>query len=67
MTEWNVVDREYESANLALQTAQRALEGAEVGGKKNRIADAKRQADEAQKKVVAERVKLDACPSFIMS
>ena len=63
-TEWNVVDREYESANLDLQTAQRALEGAEAGGKKNRIADAKRQADEAQKKVLAERVKLDALPKF---
>jgi hypothetical protein len=58
------VDREYESANLALQTDQRALEGAEVRGKKGQINDAKRQAEEAQKKVEAVRVKLDALPKF---
>ena len=62
--DWNAVDREYESANLALQTDQRALEGAEVRGKKGQINDAKRQAEEAQKKVEAVRVKLDALPKF---
>ena len=62
--EWNVVDREYESANNALHTEQLALQGAEAGGKKSRIADAKRQTDEAQKKVDAVRLKLDALPKF---
>ena len=49
---------------MALQTDQRALEGAEARGKKSQIADAKRQADEAQKKVEAARVKRDALPKF---
>jgi len=62
--QWNAVDQEYESANLDLQTAQRALEGAMAGGKKNRIADARRQTEEAQKKVLAVRVKLDALPKY---
>jgi hypothetical protein len=62
--DWNAADREYESANLALQTDQRALEGAEQGGKKSRIEDAKRQAAEAQKKVEAARIKLDALQKF---
>jgi hypothetical protein len=58
--EWNAADREYESANLALQTDQRALEGVEARGKKNQISEAKKQAAEAQKKVEAARVKLDS-------
>ena len=62
--DWNAADREYESANMALQTDQRALEGAEVRGKKSQIADAKRQAEEAQKKVEAARVKLDSLQKF---
>ena len=49
--EWNVVDREYESANNSLHTAQLALQGAMAGGKKNRIEEAKRQCEEEQKKV----------------
>jgi hypothetical protein len=62
--DWNAADREYESANLALQTDQRALEGAEVRGKKGAIEDAKRQAAEAQKKVEAARIKLDSLQKF---
>ena len=62
--DWNAADRDYESANMALQTDQRALEGAEVRGKKSQIADAKRQADEAQKKVEAARIKLDSLQKF---
>ncbi|HET6218788.1 MAG TPA: hypothetical protein VFE27_17330 [Acidobacteriaceae bacterium] len=62
--DWNAADREYESANLALQTDQRALEGAEVRGKKGAIEDAKRQAAEAQKKVEATRIKLDSLQKF---
>jgi hypothetical protein len=62
--EWNLVDREYESANNSLHTAQLALQGAYAGGKKNVIAEAKRQCDEAQKKVDAVRIKLDSLPKF---
>jgi hypothetical protein len=62
--DWNAADREYESANMALQTDQRALEGAEVRGKKGQIEDAKRQAAEAQKKVEAARIKLDALQKY---
>jgi hypothetical protein len=62
--EWNVVDREYESANNSLHTAQLALQGAMAGGKKNRIEEAKRQCDEEQKKVDQVRLKLDSLPKF---
>ena len=62
--DWNAADRDYESANMALQTAQRTLEGAAARGKKGQIEDAKRQADEAQKKVEAARIKRDALPKF---
>jgi hypothetical protein len=58
--DWTAADHEYESANLALQTDQRALEGAEARGKKGQIADAKKQAAEAQKVVEAARVKRDS-------
>jgi hypothetical protein len=40
------------------------LEGAEAGGKKNKIADAQRQTDEAQKKVLDAMAKRDALPKF---
>jgi hypothetical protein len=62
--EWNVVDRQYESANNSLHTAQLALQGAMAGGKKNRIEEAKRQCDEEQKKVDQVRIKLDSLPKF---
>ena len=60
--EWNAANREYESANLAKATADALLQGAVARGKKNLIEDAKRQDDEAQKKVVAMRLKLDSIP-----
>ncbi len=63
--DWNAADREYESANMALQTDQRALEGAEARGKKNQIADAKRQTDgSTEESMEAARIKLDALPKF---
>ncbi len=63
--DWAAADREYESRNMTLQTDQRALEGAEAGGKKNKIADAKRQTDEAQKKSGGARAKRDACRNSV--
>jgi hypothetical protein len=61
---WAAADRECTAANLTLETARRALEGAQAGGKKNRIADAERQTDEAQKKVLDAMAKRDALPKF---
>jgi hypothetical protein len=60
--DWAAADREYQSANLTLETDRRALEGAQAGGKKNRIADAQRQTEEAQKKVMDALAKRDALP-----
>jgi hypothetical protein len=60
--DWAAADREYQSANLTLETDRRALEGAQAGGKKNRIADAERQTEEAQKKVMDALAKRDALP-----
>ena len=62
--DWAAADREYQAANLTLETDRRALEGAQAGGKKNRIAEAQRQADDAQKKVLAAMDKRDAFPHF---
>ncbi len=62
--DWAAADREYQAANLTLETDRRALEGATAGGKKNRIADAQRQTDEAQKKVMDALTKRDAVPKF---
>ncbi len=61
---WAAAEREYESANLTLGTDRAALEGAEAGGKKNKIADARRQTDEAQKRVMEASAKRDALPKF---
>ena len=60
--QWSAANREYESATLALETDQRALEGAEARGKKNQIADAKNQVAAATKKVEAAHIKLDSLP-----
>jgi hypothetical protein len=60
--QWSAANREYESANLALETDQRTLEGAEARGKKNQIADAKNQVAAATKKVEAAHIKLDSLP-----
>jgi hypothetical protein len=60
--QWSAANREYESATLALETDQRALEGAEARGKKNQIADAKNQVAAATKQVEAAHIKLDSLP-----
>jgi tetratricopeptide (TPR) repeat protein len=62
--DWAAADREYQAASLTLETDRRALEGAQQGGKKNRIADAQRQTDEAQTKVLETQEKRDALPHF---
>jgi hypothetical protein len=62
--DWAAADREYQAANLTLETDRRSLEGAQAGGKKNRIADAQRQTEEAQKKVLDALAKRDAVPKF---
>jgi hypothetical protein len=62
--DWAAADRDYQAANLTLETDRRALEGATAGGKKNRIADAERQTTEAQKKVMDALAKRDALPHF---
>ena len=60
--DWAAADREYQAANLTLETERRALEGAQAGGKKNRISEAQRQTEEAQKKVMDALAKRDALP-----
>ena len=60
--DWNAANRDYESATLALQTDQQTLEGAVARGKKGAIDSAKKQVDEATKKVLAAHAKLDAIP-----
>jgi tetratricopeptide (TPR) repeat protein len=62
--DWAAADREYQAASLTLETERRVLEGAMAGGKKNRIAEAQRQTDEAQKKVLETQEKRDALPHF---
>jgi hypothetical protein len=60
--DWSAANREYESANLDLQTDQRTLEGAEARGKKSQIAEAKSQVEAATKRVEAAHIKLDSLP-----
>jgi hypothetical protein len=62
--DWAAADREYQAANLTLETDRRALEGAQAGGKKNRIADAQRQTEEAQKKLLDALAKRDVLTKF---
>jgi len=62
--DWAAADREYQAASSTLETDRRALEGAEAGGKKNKIADARRQTDDAQKKVLEAMAKRDALTKF---
>lgn len=59
---WNKANRDYESANLELQSQQKVLEGASAHGKKKDIENANKAAIEAQKKVEAARERLDAIP-----
>jgi hypothetical protein len=60
--EWNAANRDYESANLALQTFQQSLMGANARGKKGQIEEAQRQVADALKKVQATHIKLDSLP-----
>ena len=62
--DWAAADREYQAASLTLETDRRILEGTVAGGKKNKIADAQRQTDDAQKKVLEASAKRDALPKF---
>ena len=61
--EWNKANREYESAGLELQTAQRALEGATAKGKK--VKEANRAVAAAQQKVEDAHVTLDTIPRTV--
>jgi len=58
--DWNKANREYESAKLEMETAQRALEGATAKGKKVKEANAVVEA--AQKKVEEKLATLDTIP-----
>lgn len=60
--DWNKVNRDYESAGLDLQNAQRILQGAQSRGKKKEIADANAAVETAQKKVEDIHTKLDSIP-----
>lgn len=58
--DWNAANREYESATIALTTAQASLQGAIARGKKGLISDETTRVADATKKVLAARVKLDS-------
>jgi hypothetical protein len=58
--DWNAANRDYESATIALSTAQASLQGAIARGKKGQIADENKQVADATKKVLAAREKLDS-------
>ncbi len=63
--EWNAANRDYEAANLELQSAQQALPAIVTRGKKKEIADANERITEAQKKVVEVHAKLDLIPKTV--
>ena len=60
--EWNRVNRDYETANLELQSSQRVLEGAQSHGKKKDIADASAAVGSAENKVQEAHRRLDSLP-----
>jgi hypothetical protein len=64
---WNKADLLYEAANLNLQKAQKDLEAANQRGKKKEISAASDAVDDAQKKVLEARGKLDAIPKTNLS
>ena len=64
--EWTKTNREYETANLDLQKAQRALDAANNQHKKKEIATASQAVDDAQKKVEALGRKLDSIPKTVL-
>jgi hypothetical protein len=59
---YNQANREFERANLDLQSARSALEGAEAHGKKGEIKDAKKVVAADEAKVEELHAKLDAIP-----
>jgi hypothetical protein len=63
--EWNQANRAYEKAQIELQTAQSALQGAEAKGGKKKIDDLKQAVAVAQKGVEAAHVALDATPKTV--
>ena len=65
--DWTKANREYDSANLDLQKAQKVLEGAQAHGKKKEISAASEAVDDAQKKVEQLRGKLDSIPRTILT
>jgi hypothetical protein len=60
--EWSAANRDYDSAGIALTTAQASLQGAVARGKKGQISEETNKVAEATKKVLAARLKLDALP-----
>jgi hypothetical protein len=60
--DWNKANREYEAANLELQSAQGALQVIAAHGKKKEIEEANDRVTAAQKRVVDAHAKLDSIP-----
>ena len=65
--DWNRANRDYETATLDLQKAQKLLEGTQAHGKKKDIATATAGVEEAQNKVEAAHRKLDSIPKTTLS
>jgi hypothetical protein len=63
--DWKKAKRDYEDANLELQTQQKLLEGAQARGKKKEIATATEAVDAAEKSVQEAGRKLDFIPKTI--
>jgi len=59
---WNKMNREYETANLELQSAQKSLEGAQARGKKKEIGEANDRVTAAEQKVQEAHRQLDSIP-----
>ena len=64
---WNQANRDYEAANLTLQTDQLALQGVMGKGKKKEIEDANAKVTADQKKVSDTHAKLDSIPKTLPS
>jgi len=65
--EWNRANRDYETASLELQKAQKLLEGAQAHGKKKEMSVANTGVEDAQKKVEEYHRKLDSIPRTTLS
>ena len=65
--EWNKSNRDYETATLDLEKAQKILEGAQAHGKKKEMADANAAVEVAQKKVEEAHRKLDTIPKTVLN